>query len=348
MDRSTQQHALTLLKHTFEPISEYLDDNEIQEIMINGPDDVWIERRGVVQKTDKQISDIQIRSAISVLAKLERKEAREGTKDGMVDSRLDGMRVAAVLAPTAVKGHAISIRKHNPARLTLGDYATSGAFDVCTESESQAESDLYVRPTAAEIQNGSDGVEKLLRWIVKTRKNVIVAGATSSGKTTFLNAMIAEIDETDRVLTIEDTPELNVKVPNCVSLESNEQEGVTTRDLLRLALRFRPDRIIVGEVRGGEAYDLMQAANTGHDGCFATVHANSAYAALSRLETLVLTSGIQWPHEAIRSQIAGTFEYVVFMVRKNGKRRLEEIIEMDGFDGETGQYKVNFLFQRNE
>ena len=343
MDRSTQAHSLSLLRETLKPIARYLDAADVQEIMINGPSDVWIEQRGLVTKIDCEITDIDIRSAIAVLSSLEGKQAREGTPDGIIDSRMQGMRVAAVLAPTAVRGHAMSIRKHNSQRLVLEDYIKSGAFDMAAAHEDEEnENQAFSLP---EIRSPED-LSSVLRKMVQGRKNIIVAGGTSSGKTTLLNAMLAEIDQRDRVLTIEDTPEVDVRVPNWVSLESNEQEGVTTRHLLRLALRFRPDRIIVGEVRGGEAYDLLQAANTGHDGCFATVHANSAFAALSRMETLVLTSGIQWPHKAIRTQLAETFNYVVFMARSHGKRQLQEIIELQGYDSKNEKYIYRSIFKR--
>lgn len=343
MDRSTKAHSLNLLLETLKPVSHFMNDSDVQEIMINGPSDVWVERKGQMVKTDCQITDIDIRSAISVLASLEGKQAREGTPDGIIDSRMDGMRVAAVLAPTAVHGHAMSIRKHSTQRFVLNDYTKAGAFDLPGESaEDESDEHVFSLPQV----NSPGDVEEVLRMIVKSRKNIVIAGGTSSGKTTFLNAMITEVDEQDRVLTIEDTPEVDIRVPNWVSLESNEQEGITTRHLVRLALRFRPDRIIVGEVRGGEAYDLLQAANTGHDGCFATVHANSAFQALSRLETLVLTSGINWPHEAIRTQLAETFNYVVFMARRNGKRQLHEVLELQGYDGQQGKYLYKSIFKR--
>lgn len=342
MDKSTQIHALGLLKEALNPIAGYMDDPDIQEIMINGPSDVWIEKAGLLTKTDNLISEAEINNAIQLLAGLEKKTAIAGSRDGIIDTRMDGMRVAAVLAPTAVHGHAMSIRKHNKRRLHLNDYVASGAFDMPEVEEAGGDEDAFALP---DIQCPDD-VRIVLQKIITGRKNIVIAGGTSSGKTTFMNAMVAEMDEEDRVLTIEDTPEVDVRVPNWVSLESNTQNGVDTRLLVRLALRFRPDRIIVGEVRGEEAYDLLQAANTGHDGCLATVHANSAFQALSRLETLVLTSGVQWPHEAIRTQISETFNYVVFMARAKGKRQLQELIELQGYDSEMGKYRYRTLFKR--
>lgn len=320
MDASTKARARIMLKNSLLPIAQYMDDDAIQEIMVNGPNDVWIERQGKLLKVEVEITDTAIRGAINLLARLENKEAKEGTATSVIDTRLEGMRVAAALPPVAVKGPTICIRKHNPLILKLTDYVASGAvpgemLDVLTQ-------------------------------MVCDHKNIIVAGGTSSGKTTFLNALLAEVDPLERIFTIEDTQELKVSGPNWVAFESNDQAGVSMRMLLRLALRSRPDRIILGEVRGGEAYDLMQAANTGHDGSFCTLHANGAFPALSRLENLILAAGINWPHEAICSQIAETFHYVVFMARRNGVRQLEEIIELIGYDKPNQKYAFKTIFNR--
>lgn len=288
--------------------------------MINGPNNVWVERAGQgIIKTDVEISEVDIRSAIQLLASLENKEAKARGKESIVDSRLDGFRFAAAMKPTSMLGPSISIRKHNPVHLSLDDYVANGAIP----------------------ENMAD----VLRKMVKERKNIVVAGGTSSGKTTFVNALIGEVDPGDRVLTIEDTQELKVKVPDWVPLISNEQEGVTTRDLVRLSLRFRPDRIIVGEVRGGEAFDLLDAANTGHDGCLATLHANNCAGALSRFESLVLRADIKWPHEAIKAQIADTFDFVVFMARVRTGRKLAEIMAIKGFDFDSKRYITEEVYR---
>ena len=320
MDYQTRTNTHELLRNSLGAIAHLLEDDKVQEVMINGPDNVWVERAGYgIVKTDVAIQEVEIQSAIQLLACLEHKEAAERGKDSIIDSRLDGFRFAAALKPTSMHGPSISIRKHNPVHLTLDDYVASGS----------------IPPEMAEV----------LREMVRAKKNVIVAGGTSSGKTTFANALIAEIDGAERLVTIEDTQELKVKVPNWVSLISNEQEGVTTRDLVRLSLRFRPDRIIVGEVRGGEAFDLLDAANTGHDGCLATLHANNCMGALSRLESLVLRAGINWPHEAIKAQIGMTFDYVVFMARVKTGRKLAEIMAVKGFDYESKRYITEHLYR---
>lgn len=323
MDQQTRNNAYGLLRNSLGPLAPLLEDSLVQEVMVNGPDDVWVEKAGHgILKTDIQIRDVEIQSAIQLLASLENKDVKERGKDSIIDSRLDGFRFAAAMKPTSMKGPSISIRKHNPVHLSLDDYVASGAMP-----EQMAE---------------------VLRRMIRERRNVIVAGGTSSGKTTFVNALIGEIDQNDRVLTIEDTQELKVTVPNWVSLISNEQEGVTTRDLVRLSLRFRPDRIIVGEVRGGEAFDLLDAANTGHDGCLATLHANNCRGALSRLESLVLRAGINWPHEAIKAQIADTFDYVVFMARVKTGRRLAEVVAIKEFDFESKQYVTEEIYRLPE
>lgn len=321
MDAPTKQAAIDGLANALSPVKPLMDDPLVQEIEINGPNNIWVEREGIQYKLDIQLSDSHIRNAISVLARLGKKDAKAGTPAGIIDARLEGFRVAAVLPPTAISGPAICIRKHNPVVLSLDDYVNAGAIP-------------------------EDMAEKI-REMVAGHKNILVAGGTSSGKTTLTNALIQCIDKHERVLTIEDTAELKVRVPNWVPLESNEQAGVTTRMLIRLALRFRPDRIIVGEVRGAEAYDLLQAANTGHDGCVATLHANSAFDALSRLETLILQADVNWPHAAICAQIARTFDYVIFMQRVRGKRLLAEVMELKDYDTASLKYVVHHLFSLN-
>jgi len=319
MDKHSYDSAILSLKNALQPVAFFMDDPKVQEIEINGPNDVWVETAGLQARADVTITDEQIRRAIQVLARMSHKDAKGGTKEGIIDARMDGFRVAAALPPTSVRGPSICIRKHNPVLLTLDDYVTGRAF-----SAQWAE---------------------YMRKIVAEHKNILVCGGTSSGKTTFVNALINEIPRAERIITIEDTPELKVSSPNWVSLESNEQENISTRDLVRLALRYRPDRIIVGEVRGGEAYDLLDAANTGHDGCIATIHANSSFDALSRFETLILRGGVNWPHEAICAQIARTFDCVLFMARKNGVRQLSEILELKDFNTDSKKYEYEIIFR---
>jgi len=319
-------NSIQLLQHALGPVSHYMSDGAVKEIMINGPDDVWIESDGAPEKVDVRISEIQIRSAITLLAKMSQKDAKEGTKDSIIDARMDGFRIAAALSPVAVHGHSICIRKHSIQKFTLEDYLSFGAINQETYD--------------------------LLLQLIAERKNVIIVGGTSSGKTTFLNAVINKVPASERVITIEDTHELTVQSPNWVAFEANIPAGITIRDLVKVSLRYRPDRIILGEVRGGEAFDLMQASNTGHDGSFATLHANSGRAALSRLETMIMTAGVGWPLEAIRTEIGATFNYVIFLKRTliNGKtvRGIKEVLEVKGYDQITKEYILTTKYERND
>lgn len=320
MDAKVSQAAVSNLMHSLGPIRHLMDDPSVQEIMINKADDVWVERAGQKTKTDIKISDINISAAITVLGRLNRKDVTAGTPDGIVDAKLPGLRIAACLPPVSMFGPSMCIRKHSDKIITLDEYVAAGSL--------------------------TDDWAENIRTMVRTHRNLLVVGGTSSGKTTFVNALINEIDPSERVFTIEDTPELKVKVPNWTAFEANNQAGVTARLLLKLALRYAPSRILVGEVRGGEAYDLLDAANTGHDGCIATLHANSAFDALSRMETLVLQGGVDWPHHAICAQISRTFHNVIFMAKRGGKRELCQVLAMRGFDRATGQYETEMLLQR--
>lgn len=676
MDKLTREHAIKVLSDLMSPIAPFLNNEGVQEVMVNGPDDVWVEERGVLSRLEIKLSDIEIRSAIEILARLVGKEAKETNRDAIIDARLEGLRIAAALSPVATKGASICIRKHAQNLRTLQDYVDDGSFsaevrDLLTHAVinrknilisggtssgkaqpldalvltpggfrrmgdldagdfvtmpngaaskitgvfpqgkkeiyqitfhdgrvaeccsdhlwkvwtrtsnwsverkrkvrsvgwrvvplkeiidwfergrnfvertavpvvapytiefpkedhrvhpyvvgallgdgnlvdgsvvkissadkfilervqelvpgyelrrvsassvdyrfvqlnrkkpspirvdlqkiglwGRSSADKFIPPEyksgsvsqrmaliqglmdtdgyvckggylsyttisyrlANDVQeviwslggiatitekktkfNGTDGQKKngqpaymvhinhfspehlvsLPRKVQRISKrerdwrlrivNIEPIGEKEcqcisiedpaglyvtnnyvvTHNTTFMNAILAIIPDQERVVTIEDTKELQVKVPNHVSFESNEQAGITIRDLVRLSLRYRPDRIIVGEVRGAEAFDLMQAMNTGHDGGFATIHANSASAALSRLESLVLTTpGVDWPLEAIRVQIATTFHYVIQLVRINGRRQLKEVLEINGFDNERRTYVTKSL-----
>lgn len=334
--RALESATADVFLATIAPLEPFVRDPAVTEIMVNGPDQVWVERAGALQRVDVTIAQESVRGAIVTLARLAQRDARENSSDAIVHGRFDDLRLAGVLAPTAQDGHALCIRKHTRSDLRLDDYAAAGAFG--------AQRDQAPPPASSAFLADGEVIE-FFRQAVAARRTLLVSGSTGSGKTTFLNALIAEVQDTERLVTIEDTIELRVRAPNRVRLLSNAQAGITTRELLRLALRLRPDRIIVGEVRGAEAFDLLQALNTGHEGGFATLHANDARLALTRLESMVMLgvpSGGNWPLEAMRMQIASCIDYVVHLRRSGCRRYVSEIILVEGY--RNGTYATERIF----
>jgi len=334
MDRQQADHAQRMLEQYLAPIRDHLHDDNVQEIMVNSHASVWVERQGRIFQIDPKIDNAAIRAAIVLMGRLDNKDVRENTEHAIIDTRIHDMRVAAALHPTAIQGHSICIRKHRKVNLALQDYVEQMRAAKETGEQQDLEPE---RP-----QPDGAGLQEWLAWMVRTRKNFVVSGGTSTGKTTFLNALLSCIPGDERVLVLEDVPELNVQVPNLVRFETNNQVGLDMRRLVKLALRYRPDRIVVGEVRGSETFDLLQAMNSGHDGGCCSLHANSATQALSKLETYVLTAETGWPLEAIRNQIGSTIEYVIQMGRTNGRRHIAEIIRVDGYDGQ--RYQTTHIF----
>jgi|HigsolmetaAR206D_1030411.scaffolds.fasta_scaffold01222_7 Flp pilus assembly protein, ATPase CpaF len=333
-----EDHALRVFRTSLSVLSGVLDDPDVQEVMVNRPDEVWIERGGSMQRLSGiRIANAHVESAVRALA--------SGNNKGLqpvLDCRMPGYRIAAALPPVAIQGAAICIRKHARSRRTLESYLSAGGFGPLPED---LRHDLAgQRPPDEAVAQGGQALRDLLRWAVRARKNFIIAGSTGSGKTTFLNALLAEVPPDQRVLTIEDTAELQVTVPNCVGLEAAPDQGITIRSLVRLALRFRPDRIFVGEVRGAESYDLLDAMNTGHPGGGCSLHADSPLLALSRMESLVRMNPdtVNLPHQALRKQIASTFDFIVFCSRRGWRRGPEQVMEVLGAD-EHG-YHVKTLF----
>lgn len=326
--RPLETEAVNMFFEALSPLREQLDAPDLAEIMVNDVHNVWVEHRGVMSKVNVDLRPAHLEAAIHSLASSVDKSARAGSDKGIINAGHKNLRIAAVMNPTAIDGHALSIRKHRESKLTLSDYVAMGAFAAAN-----------ARPEIAEAIVFEDGIEnealmRALVALVQSRKNVLVAGGTSAGKTTFLNAMIEAIPADQRVITIEDTQELKVHAPNRVRLLSNADTNVTTQLLVALCLRFRPDRIIVGEVRGGEAYDLLQALNTGHDGGLASIHSNNARTALSRLESLAMLGippGSRWELEDMRKNIADCFNYVVHFKRTGEMRHVSEILEIRGF-----------------
>ena len=290
------------------PLEVLLADPAVEEVMVNGPGCVYVERGGLLEPTEVTFEDEdELRNAIErILAPLGR---RVDELSPMVDARLaDGSRVNVVIPPLAIDGPALSIRRFGASRPGPDELVAMG-----TLSREQG---------------------CLLEEAVGERRSVLVSGGTGSGKTTLLNALSSFIASGERVVTIEDAAELRLQQPHVVRLESRpagvEGRGeVTIRDLLRNALRMRPDRIVIGEVRGVEAMDLLTALNTGHDGALSTVHANSPDDALSRLETLALMAGVGLPHEAVAEQVRRGIDFVVHLQRQaDGSRRVTEIAEV--------------------
>ena len=305
------------------PLDGLLHDRSVSEIMVNGPDQVFIERRGVLTKADVRFEDEN-----QLLETIRRMVATTGRHiDGlnpMVDARLpDGSRVNAIIRPAAIHGAALTIRKFKDAVLGMEDLTREGSLS----------------PAMAEF----------LEAAVLGRMNILVSGGTGSGKTTTLNVIARFIPHNQRVITIEDAAELQIDHPHVIALEHRppnvEGKGeLTIRQLLRNSLRMRPDRILVGEVRGAEALDMLQAMNTGHDGSMSTIHSNSARDALSRLETMVMMASIDIPFEAVRAQIASAVNLIVHQARMpDGRRKVAQIAEVVGYDANGAILRDIFL-----
>lgn len=306
------------------PIQRYLDDESVTEIMVNRADQVYVERHGQLFLTDTKFANEEALRRV-----IERIVTRIGRRidesSPLVDARLaDGSRVNAIIPPLAVNGASLTIRKFGREALTVEKLISYGSLS----------------PEMAE----------LLQACVLAKMNIIVSGGTGTGKTTMLNVLSSFIPASDRIVTIEDAVELQLQQDHVVRLESRpaniEGKGeVSIRDLLRNSLRMRPDRIVVGEVRGGESLDMLQAMNTGHDGSISTVHANSPRDAVARLETLVLMSGMDLPLRAIREQIASAVNLIVHISRlRDGSRRVTHITEVQGMEGEIVTLQDAFVF----
>ncbi|SDO78512.1 CpaF family protein [Selenomonas ruminantium] len=308
------------------PIEPLLQDDSITEIMVNGPKKVFVERLGKLERTDVQFHDNAhiMNIAERILTPLGR---RIDESSPLVDARLeDGSRVNIIIPPLALNGPSITIRKFSKKPLTVDNLIAFGTID--------------------------EKMAKFLRACVEARINILVSGGTGSGKTTTLNVISSFIPEEERIVTIEDAAELRLQQEHVVTLESRpaniEGEGqITIRDLVRNALRMRPDRIIVGEVRSGEALDMLQAMNTGHDGSLTTAHANSPRDALSRLETMVLMSGLELPVRAIREQISSAIDLIIQQSRlRDGSRKITHVTEVQHMEGNTITMQDIFRYQQ--
>lgn len=308
------------------PLEAALNDETISEIMVNGPNHVYIERRGKLE-----VSNIKFRDDEHVMNIIDRIVSPIGRHideaNPMVDARLaDGSRVNAIIPPLALHGPTLTIRKFSATPLGIQDIISFGSLSM--------------------------KMAQFLEACVKGRLNIIVSGGTGSGKTTLLNVLSSFIPHDERIITIEDAAELQLRQDHVLTLESRAPnlEGtgaVTIRDLVRNSLRMRPDRIVVGEVRGGETLDMLQAMNTGHDGSLTTAHANTPRDVLSRLETMVLMAGIQLPIPAIRQQVVGAIDIIVQQSRlRDGSRKIISISEITGMEGDTIVMQEIFKYDR--
>ena len=308
------------------PIEPLLHDASVSEVMVNSPDEIYFERDGILYQ-----SDVRFRDANHVMQIVERIIAPLGRRvdesSPMVDARLaDGSRVNVIIPPLAPKSPTMTIRKFLTSKLTMDDLVGVGSL--------------------------TSEVAQFLGACVEIRLNTLVSGGTGTGKTTLLNALSASIPDSERILTIEDPLELQLQQPHVISLEARPPNvdgrgEVTQRELLRNALRMRPDRIIIGEVRGGEAFDMLNAMNTGHEGSLSTIHANAPRDALARLENMVLMANLDLPMRAIREQMASALHLIIQISRfRDGGRRVTYITEVSGMEGEIVTLQDIFRFEQ--
>jgi pilus assembly protein CpaF len=312
-DRIASEIADDILGHG--PLERLLADDSVTEVMVNGPFDVWVERQGRLYETTVRFNDdSHLRRIINKMVAQVGRRIDESSP--MVDARLpDGSRVNAIIPPLSLSGPLVTIRKFSKSRMEMSDLVRLGTLSTET-------------------------VEFLQRC-VQAELNILVSGGTGSGKTTLLNALSTAIPDDDRIVTIEDAAELRLNQRHVLRLEARpkniEGEGeIAIRELVRNALRMRPDRIIVGEVRGAETLDMLQAMNTGHDGSLSTVHANAPRDALARIETMVLMAGFDLPMKAIRQQVASALDMIVHLERlEDGSRRVTSITEVQRMEGDV-------------
>jgi pilus assembly protein CpaF len=308
------------------PIEHLILDESISEVMVNGPDRVFIEKRGFLQQVpDVALGERSLMVAVKNIARRLGDDISESKP--ILDSRLpDGSRVAAVIPPCSLGGVTLTIRKFNTRHFEMEDLIRAGTLD---------------RALANHLED-----------YVLARKNILISGGTGTGKTTLLSILGKFIPGDERVLVIEDTAEIRLAQENLVRFEARrEQNGlpaVAIRDLLKAALRHRPDRILLGEIRSGEAFDLLQLLNTGHSGTISTIHASSAQQGLARFTSCVLQSGVDLPYKAIRSNIADSLNLVVHVERRPGRRFISEVLLINGYDPDTDLFDFGAVFLAKE
>jgi len=304
------------------PIEHLILDDTVSEIMVNGPDQVFIEKNGFIQQVKGvSLGEKALMVAVKNIARRLGDDISESKP--ILDSRLpDGNRVAAVIPPCSLSGVTLTIRKFNTRHFEMQDLIDAGTLD---------------RPLANRLED-----------YVLARKNILISGGTATGKTTLLNILGKFIPEDERLLLIEDTAEIQMAQPNLVRFEARQAQAgmpaVAIRDLLKAALRHRPDRIILGEIRGGEAFDLLQLLNTGHSGTLSTIHANSARQGLARFTSCVLQSGVDLPYRAIKTNIGDSLNVVIEIERRPGRRFISEVLEINGYDPDADLYDFGAVY----
>jgi pilus assembly protein CpaF len=327
------KNSLDLIKTFLKPLAGFLDDPDVSEIMINrGGRDVFVERTGqFAHHPEVSLAEVELNTAVKNIARVVTGDELS-SQNPIYDGRLpDGSRVAAILGPCSADGTTLTIRKFQNQRWTIDQLERSGALP----------SEVRDHVTSA----------------ISKRKNILIVGGTGTGKTTMLNALASLIPDDERLVVIEDTSEIQLNASNLVRLEARKAQpsdnpdenipAVTIRDLVKAVLRHRPDRIILGEIRGGEAFDLLQALNTGHSGSLSTIHANSAAAAVSRFSNCVTVSGVEIPHHALQAQIADALDLLLYIERRHGRRYVAELAELRGYDPDRKpHYDIVPLYRR--
>jgi pilus assembly protein CpaF len=304
------------------PTEHLILDDSISEVMVNGPDHIFIEKAGFIEAVrDVRLGEKSLMVAVKNIARRLGDDISESKP--ILDSRLpDGSRVAAVIPPCSVNGVTLTIRKFDSRHFGIEDLVQAGTLDRWLANQLEA--------------------------YVLARKNILIAGATGSGKTSMLNVLGKFIPYDERILLIEDTSEIHMVQDNLVRFEAREPQNglpsITIRDLLKASLRHRPDRIILGEIRGGEAFDLLQLLNTGHSGSLSTVHATSAKQGLARFTSCVLQSGVDLPYRAIKTNVGDSVNVVVHLERRPGRRFVSEVLEIHGYDPDRDEYNYGFIF----
>jgi pilus assembly protein CpaF len=306
------------------PIEHLILDDSISEVMVNGPDRVFIERNGYIEQVrGLSIGGKSLMVAVKNIARRLGDDISESKP--ILDSRLpDGSRVAAVIPPCSLNGITLTIRKFNSRQFDIEELVRAGSLG---------------RSVANQLEDS-----------ILARKNILIAGGTASGKTTLLQVLARFIPPEERILLIEDTSEIHLEHANLVRFEARQAQNglpaVTIRELLKAALRHRPDRIILGEIRGGEAFDLLQLLNTGHSGSLSTLHATSAKQALARFTSCVLQSGVDLPYRAVKTNIGDSVNVAVQLERRPGKRFVSEVLEIYRYDPDTDEYDFSAIYQR--